>query len=169
MKFPTFLNTALRSLGTAVEKLQKQAEAVSQPFFWVNTKICRQTFILRAVLKNKWLTFAYSRVLNRRCAVLFSKNIGVNTKTNLKKLEDQGGLVNMAFPHRCNNGIILLWSKEEKLKTRVKYKTCQTFLLRNLIAMEKHRVKSRLCRIQDTRLLLSTKEYSTHIHLCHAL
>ena len=34
-----------------------------------------------------------------------------------------------------------------------------TFLLRNMIAIQELQGKSRLCRIQDARLLLSTKEY----------
>ena len=34
-----------------------------------------------------------------------------------------------------------------------------TFLVRNMIAIQELQGKSRLCRIQDTRLLLSTKEY----------
>ena len=40
-----------------------------------------------------------------------------------------------------------------------------TFLVRNMIAIQELQGKSRLCRIQDARLLLSTKEYLCHLYV----
>ena len=71
----------------------------------------------------------------------------------------QGGLVDMESFHRCNSDIIMLRSKQEKLKTRGKYKTCHPCIPKNMLVIEEIRGKSGLCLTVAPRLLLSTKEY----------
>ena len=49
--------------------------------------------------------------------------------------------------------------KAGKVENQGEIQDMPNFLLRNMIAIQELLAKSRLCRIQDTRLLLSTKEY----------